>query len=239
MNIRAKQIYSVLLGLTILISGCTQNAIPQPGFYYPAICLCLGMSAATQSATVNPNPVVVPTPEPSPVPSDTTECPRCKGTGKVKFGRREVECRMCGGTGKVKTKPKAQEEHSVVERSWLAPDDFVHDMSSYYQARQLAKDGNQCVLIDFAPDWCEPCQKDSAYLDQPSIIEGLDKDFVLFRVKDGDLYKAFGLDKKHKPDYPVPRMIVVAPNGSYRSFNPDPQYFNSRLNSALNSLGVK
>lgn len=233
------ELFTTLVGfMLMLLQGCgLTDKTPAIGYYYPTISLCLGMAAATSANPVVP---VNPTPNPTPVPvipsDDTAVCPRCKGTGKVKFGRKEVECRKCGGTGKIK-KPK-QEEHSVVDHSWLAPEDFVHDMDAYYQARQLAKDGNQCVLIDFAPDWCEPCQKYNHYFDQPSVIEGLEKDFVLFRVKDGDLTNAFHIPQRY-PKATYPRMIVVTPNGDYQSFNPDPQYFNTRLNNALTSLGVK
>jgi len=82
------------------------------------------------------------------------------------------------------------------------------------KAKQIAKDQNKLILIDFYATWCGPCKAFSAKLAENKDLQNqLSKDFVMLKYN-AEKDKKFNLTKKfHINAYPT--FVAISPNVQY------------------------
>jgi thiol:disulfide interchange protein len=111
--------------------------------------------------------------------------------------------------------------------SWYRGDEY------FAAAKSKAKKLNRNLFIDVAPDWCLRCVKiKNTTLSEKQVAKRLHTEFVPIVV--GGSYPSAGSTAASFGVSAVPRCIVVHPDGSWKSFEPDEDAdtFRSRLDEA-------
>ncbi len=128
------------------------------------------------------------------------------------------------------TKTKRESEHQVREPErveWFCGDDSFEAASA--KAQQLGRP----LFVDFAPDWCVPCQRiKTAVLAKQQVSSTLKTRYVPLIVADG------ALAEQHRVTS-FPRCVVMSTDGTRsKSFTPEesPEAFLRQLAEATSSI---
>ncbi len=102
------------------------------------------------------------------------------------------------------------------QNDWLAPDkaakrssDKVKFLHEYDYAKDLAKERNQNLLIDFETTWCGPCKTMDQWVYTADTVVAISKNLVCVKV-DGDDHRDL-VKKFDVTGYPT--LILVSPTG--------------------------
>lgn len=147
-----------------------------------------------------------------------------------------IEAKPMGGDHLPATTPRI-EPQPPAQIEW-----FTND---YDSALRAAKAARKPVLIDFAPDWCGPCQVVKvALFERPEVIEFLSDTFICLRLGEGVKTRDEDTDARRQYDdigtalgvRAVPAVSIVFNNRDYvKPFDPkrEPAAFIEQLRGLL------